>query len=487
VLPNIVWAAIVVAALAALTLASWRLNRAAFLIVVCHNAVWAGALVLIGTNLITYKESSWVAWLTLVAGLVAFNVGAWIARRPLGRLIHSQREVSTRVEATSNGALVSRRTLLVLVVIYALAFGAYMINIAVRFGLFTLITDPGAIRGFKGISYLASVPFPIRVFLYVGPLLFVIFGYKAAMEKPLPLWLRAVAMIVLAVTMIALLQRTNLFMGVLWLLAILISQPRNNLAPAMPGPNNDVDGASRRRQIVRRRGRIVLGVVGCLVIAFVAFQGIGGALHKTGQQALSTGAVSAPLAGSGLTSPFTYYTAGSIAFLQLVDSDNYKWPPVRTSGEMTFGDYNPQTWGASTFAPVLKTVPGARPWDSTDPFVDTGVLTNVYTWLEPYYRDFRLPGVIVAMLLLGFFIAWLYQRRAKSPRVLWIQSAFLSTVFLATFATKINNTLFLSELVLVLLLTVGRPKGTVGTWIIARLKPGRAQPAAPSRSEMNAA
>jgi oligosaccharide repeat unit polymerase len=151
---------------------------------------------------------------------------------------------------------------------------------------------------------------------------------------------------------------------------------------------------------------------------------------------------------------------------------------------MTLGNYNPQTWGASTFAPILKAIPGARPWDAIDPFINTAVLTNVYTWLEPYYRDFRLPGVIIATLALGFLIAWLYQRRRRSPRVLWIQSAFLSTVFLAPFATKINDTLFLFELIVVLLLTVRWPKGGVNAWINGRLRRRDADPATPARSEL---
>jgi hypothetical protein len=359
--------------------------------------------------------------------------------------------------------------------IYAVAFAVYVVNISVRFGLGTLFTDPSSIRAFKGEPYLASVPLAVRVFLYLGPLLFVILGYKAAMRNPLPVWVRAVAMISLAASMLALLQRTNLFMGILWLLAVLITQPlqrrsQKGISPAISaGTDGDqAHGDGAPAELRPRRLKVALAVVGCLVVAAVGFQGIAGVLNKTGQQALSTGAVSAPLAESGLTSPFTYYTAGVVAFLQLVDSDNHSWPPAHTGKQMTFGDYNPQTWGASTFSPILKAVPGARPWDSVAPFIDTAVTTNVYTWLEPYYRDFRLPGVIVAMFVLGLLITGLYERRARSPRIFWLQSAFFSTVFLATFVTKINNTLFLSELIFIGLLTIRWPAGNVGTWIRGR-------------------
>jgi len=108
---------------------------------------------------------------------------------------------------------------------------------------------------------------------------------------------------------------------------------------------------------------------------------------------------------------------------------------------------------ASTFSPILKAIPGARRWDDIAPFINTGVLTNVYTWLEPFYRDFRAVGVVLGTFLLGLVISVLYRRRAKSARVFWIQAIFISSVFLATFGPKINNTQFISEVLFVLAIT----------------------------------
>lgn len=452
-LSNGVWALILVVVLVGLTSISWYVNRAAFLVIVCHNVIWAGAILLIGTNLIAYKESSAAAWLTLTFGIAFFNVGVWLARRPIGRWWPWARRPGrvtpdTADRAPARVALVTRRTLLVVTLIYAVAFGAYLVNIAVRFGLLELITSPASIRGFHGESYLESVPFVVRVFLYLGPLLFAIFGWKSAVERPLPLWVRAVALVLLTGSMLALLQRTNLFMAVLWLIAILITQSRKRAESA------GHDESVTRRGGFARKARVAFPVVGFVLVAFIAFQAVGGALHKSGQQAESTGAVSPALIASGLTSPYTYYTAGTVAFLQLVDSNNHGWPPVHQQAVMVVGNYNPQTWGAATFAPILKAVPGSRPWASIDPYINTGVLTNVYTWLVPYYRDFRLPGVAIAMFLLGLLIARLYMLRFRSARIFWIQSAFISTIFLATFATKINNTLFVCEVIFVFLLTI---------------------------------
>lgn len=456
-LPNSLWALVIVVVLVGLTIATWRINRPALLVAVLHNGIWAGAILLIGTGLIAYKEASVTSWLTLSCGIVFFNVGAWLARWPITRWWPWRRKLqddTAMVVPHSRSALLTRRTLVVLLVLYGIAFAIYLLNIQLRFGLTALILDPASIRGFHGESYLESVPLIARIFLNLGPFLLVAFGYRATIDKPLPLWLRAAGMLVLAMTMLALLQRTNLFMGVLWLIAVLLTRPRAVPANAVASSEPELVGGLRPRPKRGGNRRVVLAVLGSAVAVFLAFQFVGGALHKTGQQALSTGAVSAPLSASGLTSPFTYYTAGPVAFLQLVDSSDHRWPPQRVSGEMTLGSYNPQTFGASTFAPILKAIPGAKPWPAIDPFIDTAVLTNVYTWLESYYRDFRVPGVIVGMLLLGLLISRLYITRSRSQLRFWIQSALLSTVFLATFVTKINNTLFLCELIVIVMLTI---------------------------------
>lgn len=449
-MPNPVWCLLLLVLLAGMTVAVRYRFRSVLLIVVCHNVIWAGALLLIGTNLIAYKEASVWAWLTLALGLAGFNVGAmavcWLTER---RRVYSE-PVS---ESPAGTHLMSRWTLLVVAVVYAGAFGTYLLTIQLRFGVLTLLTDPKLVRGAHGESYLESVPLVARILLYLGPLLFVVLGYKAAVDKPLKLWLRATGMVLLALSMLALLQRTNLFMAVLWLCAVLITQPLS--ASERPISERATAGGLRARwSKLKRPWRIGAALVAFGVVGLIAFQVVGGALDKTGQQALNSGAVSEPLAKSGLVSPFQYYTSGTMGFLQLVDSNNHAWPPERVQGSILVGNYNPQTWGASTFGAVLKAIPGAPSVDPISPFIDTGVLTNVYTWLEPFYRDFRVYGVLAGSLLLGGVIALLFLRRRRSAMMFWLQSVFLSTVFLAPFITKINNTLFLSELVFVVLLAL---------------------------------
>jgi oligosaccharide repeat unit polymerase len=174
----------------------------------------------------------------------------------------------------------------------------------------------------------------------------------------------------------------------------------------------------------------------------MAFQLLGTTLGKTGQQALSTGRVSTVLASSGLSDVYVYATAGVPAFLKLVDSSNERWPPDRAPGGQIVGDYNPQTFGAATFGPVVEVLPGAQAWNPIAPFMDIGVLTNVFTWFEFSYRDFRLAGIVMFGFTLGFVSTRMFLRRFLSARTYWIQAAFFSTIFLSTFVGKMSTSIF---------------------------------------------
>lgn len=437
---NQIWASLIIALLVSLTACTMLVNRRAALVNTVHNAVWAGAFTLIGTDLIRFSTSSAAAWLVLIIALIMFNLGSIFAISR-SRFV---RENESSHAAIFSGALVTRSTLFVLLGVYIVAVATYLYTIANRFGLMTLFTDPASIRSAEGESYLESVPLLARLGLYLGPLLIAILGFSGSINRPLRPALRAILLIVIGASMLLLLQRTNLYMGVLWLVALYISRDfsRVRFLPA----------SSVRSKHVGHQGK--WKAVGSIVLAGIvlvgSFQIVGGVLGKTGQQALSTGSVSEPLARSGLTSPFVYYTAGPVAFLQLVDSINFEQPPLRIQGEMRVGDNNPQTWGAATFSPVTKVVPLWKPFDTITPFIDTGVLTNVYSWIEPFFRDFRLGGVAIGMLFLGFGTSWMFAHRFQSVRLYWLQAAFLSTIFLATFTTKINNTLFLAGILFVL-------------------------------------
>lgn len=450
---NPLWCLLLIAALAVLSVAVFRFARGVFLLVLCHNLVWGGALALIATNQIRYRPAATDAWLTLLAGIVAFNLGAGAIALVLARRRErAPRGTSAGWLPTATTFAVTRPIFYAALAAYALGFGAYLVNIQLRFGIVTLLRHPAVIRGASGESYLESVPLPARLLLYLAPLLFVFVVFRPAIDRPFPVPVRVVLAVVLGGTMLALLQRTNILVAMLLWVAALLSQrwsPATRTTQA-----GDKRGLRERLASIPAVWRVVGGIAALGIVSLAVFQGLGGALDKTGQESLRSGAVAPALAHSGLTAPFQYYTAGTMAFLQLAGSHNYEAPPQRVRGVYVVGDWNPQTWGGSTFSSILKLIPGAPHVDTISPFINTGVPTNVFTWLEPFYRDFRLTGVIVATLLMGAGFGWLFLRRFRSQTVFWISCVCMTTVFLAPFVARINSTLVISLVLYAAVLTL---------------------------------
>ncbi|MEO9247705.1 O-antigen polymerase [Citricoccus nitrophenolicus] len=432
---NLTWAATLIAVLLSLSALAYGINKRTAPLLALHNSLWAVVLALVGSDLIQYHSASTIAWLTLFIGLTFFNLGAMFAapnRKPPFP--------ASAIAVESSPALMTRPTFFALFVIYACAFGYYLSVIATRYGLNTLISDPESIRGSEGESYLAMIPFGIRLLLYIGPFLIAVLGTKRAIVRPFSGTFRLFSLAILAVSMMLLLQRTNLFMGVLLLISLQLTAPRQS--------NNRLSlrGVSNAKKII--------ALLSAGVILLVSFQVIAAAFARSGGgPSDSNPAVSSTLRESGLYSPFHYATSGTAGFLGLVDSTNDDWPPEPKFGYLLLGDHNPQTWGAATFAPVLKAVPIAEPWDAITPFIDVGVLTNVFTWHEHFYRDFRQPGLAIAMLLYGFVAGMLFRNRFNTIRAYWLNAAVMTTVIFSPFAPKIGDTLFLTFVVVILILT----------------------------------
>ncbi len=443
---NSLWAVFIATVLALFIIIGRLVNRDGSRVLFYHNIVWISALLLLATNLVAYDEGSPTAWLVLLCGLLSFNVASLLALAP-------SRSVALTFgnSRTESKPLLSRPFLLTATSIYLVSFGVYIYSLSRFYGLDVLLTNPGSLRAMSldGESYLSRTPFLARLGLNLGPVLLVVFAVRKSVSVPLPPVLRAVMVVVLGVTMLAMLQRTNLFMAILWYFAYFISSSRAKSSVSGLGSFSNVSDSVE----VKRRRRFATAMIAGPLILFLSFQFMGGALGKTGQQALSTGRVSSELAASGLSDIYGYATSGLPAFLKLVDSENTRSPSEPVPGQMVIGDYNPQTFGMATFGPLIERIPGIPQWNRISPFIDIGVLTNVFTWFELPYRDFRLVGVVIYGFFSGFLTSKLFILRFRSSRIFWIQSAFFSTVFLSIFVAKTSTAIFWTGIIFVLLAT----------------------------------
>lgn len=431
VLPNAVMAILIIAVLASAIAVSRVAFPRSFPLVAVHNGIWIVVLALVGMNLIDYHEFGLAAWLTLVLGLAAFNVGAWAATASASAI------PSNGGASSADLPIVGARGLAVLGALYAAGYAAFLVTISSRFGLDTLFNDPESIRG-SG-DYLASVPMPFRGLLHVGPMLFALLAFPAASRVRIPLLVRVLLLVAIAASLLTLLQRTNLFMGVLLAAALWLSgsEVQKLVGVARRGP--------------RRRPILVAVAAGGVLLA--GFQIVGDALGKNESNGLS-GSVAPALADTPFTSAYLYLTSGTPAFLGLTQSHNPDWPPEVARGSVA-GDYNPQTWGAALAEPALSIFPIIEPWEPIAPFTDVGTRTNVYTWFEPFYRDFRELGVALGAFAIGGCAAYFFSRRHDSARNRWLSALLLAVVIFAPFTQKIHNTLTLLTLGMILILTAG--------------------------------
>jgi hypothetical protein len=379
----------------------WRLG-------LLHNAAWGTGLVAFGSGVIRYDEVSDSTWVVIICGIAAFNLGLVLGLRPKMR---TSELVSDRVPGSSS--LVGARGLAAILAIFAFGLCVYLLTIERSYGIDRLISDPASIRAYSSAGYLEQFPIWGKVAFYLGPLAFLLTACPELVDSRKWRDAKAVRLCLLAILLIAqlaVLQRTNVFVSLLWVVGWrLTGQPRN--ARAM---------------------RAVVGGVLVSVVALGSFVGLAQALGKSGEATvLRSGYVSERLYRTGLYSPVFYATGGIAALDKLRMSDLNEWPSVRP-GAPTLGPYNPQTWGLATLSGPSKVFPLERHWQEVAPFVATPLTTNVYTWYEPWYRDFRDIGAVVGALLMGMLIASL-AARTQSTRARVMSALLLGLSALATF------------------------------------------------------
>lgn len=384
---------------------------------ILHNAVWAGGLLIIGSGLMRYAPMSGYAWLLIASAIFCFNSGVVIAgARPKYRFVKLAPVVTARF-------LVTRRMYRTLLLGFSVGFAVYLVTIAENYGLATLILDPARIRSYSDVSYMEAFPLYGKILFYLGPLCLILTIFpefvQGLRERPL-VW-RLAIMTYLAGAQVATLQRTNLFVGIVWAAGLLVLRLQHQ----------DSDGQPRRLN-----SKKVVSLMAAAVVGLIVFQGVALALGKTGTENSAINSVVDPrLRNNPATSVFHYASSGIPAFGKLADSQNEEWPPP-PSGRPVYGDYNPQTWGAATFAGPLKLIPGGPHWNEIGPFIYLPVPTNVYTWLEPWYRDFRWAGVLFGSFITGIIIGRFARRRHHSPEAMLAASLLVGFSGLAIFVNR---------------------------------------------------
>lgn len=442
---NDTWSLVSVSVLACFALIARRIPDGRGRILVLFNLIWIGALALIGADAIRYKDAPGSSWLALLLALLAFNLAGLLSLRRSNASAsvlaqQSPPEGSINFAAPSSLAIVTRAQLVALTLLYGGGVMAYLMAIDARFGIDLLLSDPTDIRSAAGESYLASVPLWGRILLYLGPILIGLYGFRPACTRPFPAVVRFATLTIVGISQLAMLQRTNLFMGALFLAALLLSS----------------GGLAKTGIRPRRTAKTVLSLAILAGVLLGSFQLLADALGKTGNP--RSEAVAAEwVVQTGMLSPIFYYTSGPVALLQVMDSGNQSWPAEPVPGQLNIGDNNPQTWGAAAFRPVLQVLPLTEPFPSIAPFIEVsdGVFTNVYTWFEDAYRDFREPGMVTFGALLGAIVTRLHDTRFQSLPRFWVQSWLLWLVFLSTFVSKLTTPSFIAGLIVLFLLARG--------------------------------
>lgn len=421
------------------TLVAFWLDRRLFYAVLLHNVAWVVALAILGSGVMNFAPLSAYAWAVLTAALIAFNMGVALTRGRPGRV-----DGDAIPGEPGSPALTSFGMYLLLLAGFVAGFAIYLWTVASNYGLDVLISDPTSIRAYSedDAGYLELFPLYGKVLFYLGPLCFVLTVLPDLVRglRERPTTLRYAIALFLLVAQAATLQRTNIFVSVGIVLGVVLLRAGSGHAPA------------RRLPASKRLG----GMLALAAVGVIAFQGIAVALGKTGSEDAAVDySVDASIRDTPFVGVLHYATSGIPAFGNLVESRDERYPDPSDLGN-AYGDFNPQTWGKATLAAPLKLVPGVSPrWEEIAPFTAIPSKTNVYTWLEPWYRDFRAPGAVLGALVVGMLIGTAAKLAGRSPRALVLGGVLIGFSGLATFVNRYGAVM--SIILYLVIWWLGRP------------------------------
>jgi oligosaccharide repeat unit polymerase len=333
----------------------------------------------------------------------------------------------------------------VLPLLFFVGFIWYMKSLSSVFGLSTVIAHPSLVRASQGdADFITTFSLPGRLLYSLGPLVFVAYACPWLIELRITKIRRAMILIATTAAMALSLGRTYLLVAFIWMIAcFFIGRPeivmkfRKRL--------------TARQTALRRRMVIVIAIV----LAVAAFQLFAAILGKTASNVtLVQQYTSGPLVNSSFTAAYIYVTGGIPAFASEVSHTPQVEGPADPTGKV----------GWSSLYPAVKLVPGWKVAPLVRPFDPIPFPFNAYTWFDPLYRDFGVPGVIVGPFVFGAIVALLVVRTRRTAEGALFAGLMLSLTVFAPFLSKINDPA-ISDVSLALLVL----------WIWPRSQPQRPQ------------
>ncbi len=445
-----------------------------------HNGAWIVSLALLQLDLVQYAPISIQTWFLVYTGIAGYNLGLWVVyvvaesrsgtvptcragddthgvfhgslgylRPEPGALAHSGGiDIVTGQQPRTRQVPIARTThpaehntsggicgiSLAIPLLFSFGFAMYIYAVAREFGLLDALRDPGILRT-QSSRVASAFAVPFRLGYFLGPLVVVsvLFPQVSGIRRS-----AGARLGILIVTVVALglsFGRTLLLVAILWSVAL-----------ALLARGGWHKGASLRN--------IGFG----LVVAVGAFQLIGSATGKTGRSDSRIQAYVHPsLERNEFTSAVVYLT-GAIPALSELLSDS-----AATVGRPDGG--RDEEWRPPALyllLPLWKLLGLAAGGEEVASFVFVPIPFNVFTWLEPYYRDFGPIGVLVCPFLLGLVVAHLLMRgwaasgsgwRARSAGYRMLGALLLALTAWAPFVNKFVST-FTWEYVIILVVSM---------------------------------
>lgn len=391
-------------------------------------SAWALSFAVHYSGFIYYDELSLRGLSTLYTGILATAIGcrAGVSSQP----IHKPSRLPTF--DVHLGALTAFTL--------SFVFGAvsWIAAIGAVFGAGALLSDPGTIRsGLSGEDLLQRLGIVARTCFLFGPLA-IYFWLRAPFAGKLQRrYSRALGLCLFPLLFLGL-GRTLPLTVLLWL----------TMTWWLFGDHNKYRSGVHDLAHHRSRQRRIYLIAGSGIFCLAIFVGLASLLGKDGQNDVRTTAhVHPSLHTSPLLSPLIYQSGGIGAFGKLVDD-----PSATSDG------YLP---GVRTFRPVLEFIPGTELPPPVSEFREIPIPFNVYTYLEPYYRDFGYVGVVLGAFGFGFLIGRLHTLAQSSARFIPSASLAATIGLFAPFTSRLSTPFIAASLVLAFLIARRKPAAIV--------------------------